>query len=298
MATAAVIRQRIRDNVYSAALNERPFASLTNGSITDSATSVVVDEGDYFSMGDIIEFLDDGEQCYVTASAVETLTIIRGWNGTTAAAQADNSIIIKNPRLSVKQIDDATTATLHQLGTLGVHTWGYGEITLVAGQEWYDLTATDILDYPGVVWLGYVENTTTDLPISLPFKYETHMKSDITTSTHGLHVWDWGDKAAGAKLYFTYAQVIDATTDLLSRQEELVVLGATARLLGKVLAPRTHDPGRLTDKNLDPKYDVNSARWYQAEFFMQSRVEAGLLRAEARQHANNVQLAHARRWHP
>jgi len=290
--------QRVKDNVYSDVLNERPFASLINGAVNNSTTSIVVDEGDYFNTGDIIEFLADGEQCYVTVSAVETLTVIRAWNGTTIAAHDDNSVILKNPRFTYKQITDSITATLLQLEQLGIHAWGYGEITLVAGQEWYDLTATDIVDYPGVVWLGYVENTTTDVPMSLPFGYHTALKTDISTTTHGIHVWNTGDKTAGDKLYYTYALRIDAVGDLLARQEEIVVLGATARLLGKALAPRTHDPGRLTDKNLDPKYDVNSARWYQAEFFMQTRAEAGQLRAEARRRIHGVRQARARRWHP
>lgn len=298
MATLASMIQRVKDNLYSAALNERPFAHLINGAINNSTTTVAVDTGTNFQTGDIIEFMADGEQCFVQSVATNNLTVIRGWNGTTAAAQDDNEVILKNPRFTYKQINDAITATLYQLSSLGVHGWGYGEITLVASQEWYDLTATDIMEWPGVVNVYYVENTTTDLPISLPFKYHSRFKTDVSTTTHGLHLWDWGDQTAGDKLYYTYAQILDATTDLLSRQEELVVMGATAKMLGKVLAPRSHDPGRLTDKNYDPTDQIANARWYQAEFFVQTRAEAAALRAEARKFSGGVQLARARRWSP
>jgi hypothetical protein len=226
-----------------------------------------------------------------------TLTVIRGWNGTTAASQSDNEVILKNPRFTVKQIDDAITATLHELATLGVHIWGTGDVTLVANQLHYDLTKTDLLEYPGVVAVYYADTTTAAI-VPLPFRYLRGLNTTLSATGHGLYLWAWGDKTAGDKLYYTYAQAIDATTDLLSRQEDLVVLGATARIIGKAIVPRTHDPGRLTDKNVKPGQEAVDARWYQTEFYMRSRAEAAQLAAEAKHLPGTLQLKHARRWTP
>lgn len=297
MGTAAVIHQRVRDNLYSAVLNERPFAHLINGAINDTVTAVVVDDETNFAAGDIIEFLANGEQCYVqvVTTVSHTLTVIRGWNGTTKASQGDNVVILKNPRFTYKQIDDAITATMHELATLGVYIWGTGDITLVANQYWYDLTKTDIIEYPGVVALYYVEATTLD-PVPLPFQYVRGLSASVSATTHGLHVPVWGDKAAGDKLYYTYAQAIDATTELLTRQDELVVLGASARIMGKAIAPRTYDPGRQTDKAVKAGQDAQDARWYQAEFYMRSRAEAAQLHAEAKHLPGTLRMKVAGRW--
>jgi hypothetical protein len=297
MATAAAIQQRVRDNLYSAVLNERPFAHLINGAVNNSVTTIAVDDGTNFAAGDIIEFLADGEQCYVQVVATNNLTVIRGWNGTTAASQSDNEVILKNPRFTYKQIDDAITATLHELATLGVYIWGTGDITLVANQYYYDITKTDIIEYPGIVGLYYAETITLQ-PVPLPFKYTRGLNTTVSATGHGLYVPIWGDKAATDKLYYTYSQAIDATTDLLSRQEELVVLGATARALGKAVAPRTHDPGRLTDKSVKAGQDAQDARWYQAEFYMRSRAEAAQLTAEVKHLPGTLATKVAGRWHP
>lgn len=297
MATASVIYQRVRDNLYSAVLNERPLAHTINGAIDSSTTSIVVHDGTNFAAGDIIEFMADGEQCYITTVATNTLTVIRGWGGTTKASQADDETILKNPRFTYKQIEDAVTAVLHELVTHGIHSWGTGSITLVSGQLYYNLTATDILEYPGVVAVYYADTTTSEIK-PLPFKYSKGIHATLSTTGHGLTLWEYGDRSAGDALYYTYAQVIDATADLLSRQEDLVVNGATAKVLGKAIAPRSHDPGRMTDKGVKPGQDAIDARWYQAEFYMQSRAEVAQLRVEAKHLPGTLQLKVAGRWSP
>ena len=66
-------------------------AQLINGSelASDAAvTAVVVDEGGYFFVGDLVRF--ENEICEVTAISSNTLTIIRGMHGSTAATHADD----------------------------------------------------------------------------------------------------------------------------------------------------------------------------------------------------------------
>ena len=63
--------------------------SLTDGSVTASATSVNVDSGGDFAVGQTI--VVDSEQFLITGISSNTLTVTRGLNGTTAATHADNA---------------------------------------------------------------------------------------------------------------------------------------------------------------------------------------------------------------
>ena len=60
-----------------------------NGAISStSATSVVVDDGTDFEVGQNIKV--DSEEMTITAISTHTLTVVRGVNGTTAATHSDN----------------------------------------------------------------------------------------------------------------------------------------------------------------------------------------------------------------
>ena len=70
-----------------------------NGAISStSATSVVVDDGTDFEVGQNIKV--DSEEMTITAISTHTLTVVRGVNGTTAATHSDN--------VSVYEDDSAT----------------------------------------------------------------------------------------------------------------------------------------------------------------------------------------------
>tara|TARA_Y100000034_G_scaffold135155_1_gene205931 strand:- start:1166 stop:2491 length:1326 start_codon:yes stop_codon:yes gene_type:complete len=70
--------------------------SLLNGVINSSVTSVVIDDEADFSVNDVI--LVDSEKMLVTAvtsDSTHTLTVVRGYLGSTAAAQDDDAIVYK-----------------------------------------------------------------------------------------------------------------------------------------------------------------------------------------------------------
>ncbi|RLC65507.1 MAG: hypothetical protein DRI01_00675 [Chloroflexi bacterium] len=99
-------------------LNEvlEPVADALNGAIADTDTSAVVDDSTKFKVGDIITFNDANyELCKITAinTSSHTLTITRGYAGTTAAAHADNTEV----RLVSRPKTEGTTAdpdSIHQ----------------------------------------------------------------------------------------------------------------------------------------------------------------------------------------
>ena len=64
---------------------------LVDGAISDSATTLTVDNGDYFRVNDIIKI--GSEILEITAISTNDLTVKRGAYGSTAAAIADNAAI-------------------------------------------------------------------------------------------------------------------------------------------------------------------------------------------------------------
>lgn len=66
-------------------------ASLLNEALDTSETAVDVDAGTDFAIGETL--LVDSEQLYVTAIATNTLTVVRGANGTTAASHLNDAAV-------------------------------------------------------------------------------------------------------------------------------------------------------------------------------------------------------------
>jgi len=60
---------------------------------TTGATSIVVDNGSYFKVGDVIKNCNTGEQMLVSDVSTNTLTVTRGWGSTAAATVTDNDVI-------------------------------------------------------------------------------------------------------------------------------------------------------------------------------------------------------------
>jgi len=82
-----------------------------NGAINDSVTTVVVDDGDgqKFRIYTVFKFVNSDELLQVTAISTDTLTVVRGYNGTTAGGHSDGRVIriISHPVL-----DNASISTV------------------------------------------------------------------------------------------------------------------------------------------------------------------------------------------
>lgn len=69
--------------------------AINNGAGYDNAaTSIVVDNGSYFTANDVIKVPRTGEVMLVTAIATNTLTVVRGYGVTAAAAIVDNDPLV------------------------------------------------------------------------------------------------------------------------------------------------------------------------------------------------------------
>ncbi|RNC80447.1 MAG: hypothetical protein ED559_01140 [Phycisphaera sp.] len=58
-----------------------------------TATSITVDNGSRFSVGDLVQPENSGEVIFVAAVAGDTLSVLRGYGATTAEALADNMVL-------------------------------------------------------------------------------------------------------------------------------------------------------------------------------------------------------------
>ena len=108
MATAAAVRQRIKDYLYGSDYLKRPFTDFLNqsGNVSSTDTVITVTNINSWAAGDIVEFIT-GEQAYIKSVDVDNsrFTVARAWNGTTAAVVTDLTAIEK---LSLIHISEPT----------------------------------------------------------------------------------------------------------------------------------------------------------------------------------------------
>ena len=118
MATAAAVRQRIKDYLYGSDYLKRPFTDFLNqsGDVSATDTVITVTNINSWAAGDIVEFVT-GEQAYIKSVDNDNsrFTVARAWNGTTAAVVTDLTAIEKNPKFTISKIDNAVDAILEEL---------------------------------------------------------------------------------------------------------------------------------------------------------------------------------------
>ena len=302
MATAEAIRQRVYDNLYGSYPTDSPFVTRLAASYSTTATSITVLDEDDWTVGDVLENIETGEQYKVigvTSDSSDVLTVIHSWGGTANAASAGaDDALYKNPRFTQKKVDDAVTALMAGLEGWGVHAFATGTITRADPVTMYDLTEVDFVLVYNILKLYRARDDSETVQV-LPFTFLHNMDTTESewTQSNQLRVLDFGSSADGDDLYFTYAKQIVATTDLSARQEEVVVVGATASVLGGAIAPATQDPGARTDRTIQPGQVSRDVRYFQAQFFTAVRVEAALLSVERGSLMREApHMTRARRW--
>jgi len=115
MATVATVINRTQRQLLSGQVEEK---NKLNGSINTTATSIAtLYDLNGLRPGTVFEI--DSEMFYVWESSVssKTLTVERGWNGTTPTAHAANAIITVNPRFPRAQILEAINDEIADLSS-------------------------------------------------------------------------------------------------------------------------------------------------------------------------------------
>jgi len=89
----------------------QPWADALNGAVTAAATSWVVDHGSYFKVSDLVKNERTGEVVKVTAVSSNTLTVIRAYGSTAAAAGNDNDPL----RILGSAFEDGSAASTYRM---------------------------------------------------------------------------------------------------------------------------------------------------------------------------------------
>lgn len=303
MATVDSLRKQVREQLYSSFPQDRPFETLLTEALDTVETDVDVTDGNDWARGDVLEVTTTGEQCLVLSVTGNTLTVERAFGSVAATATvgaADR--VAKNPRFTQDQIDTALQQVVDGFDAWGIHAFNTGTFTLAASQYYYELSETDISNNLGVLSVYYV-NDTTKQPVPLPFRqYHNLDTTDADWSQgRGIVIMDKGDRGTTDPVYFTYAQsfkspIATAAGLLDSAQEEIVVLGACARLLGGTIIPMTMDHGQRTDRSIPPGQTSRDVRFFQADYYIKVRAEAARLAVERMRLPRHRRTHRAGRW--
>ena len=210
MASAAVVRQRVKDYLYGSDYLKRPFTDFLNqdGNVSSTDTVITVSNIASWGVGDIVEF-NTGEQAYIKNVSTDNnrFTVARAWNGTTAAQVTDLTAIEKNPKFTYAKIDNAVAAIIDELYP-EVYIFHTGSSTANKNSWYYTTNDTGLKEilsvyYPRSGSLGnnepWVINT---------WKMNKHMHTSGFANGIGITMWDYGELDHGDTFYYTFSPTV------------------------------------------------------------------------------------------
>jgi len=130
---------RVRDLLY-----DTPWE--TTSTTTTTSTTVAVPDGTLWDFGAIGEWQTGTvgyEQFSVVSVAANNLTVIRGYNGTTAETHTSGDRVVRDPLYSGRQIQQAITGEMQYLWPF-VYKTGDVDLTPSTTTVWYDLNAATV----------------------------------------------------------------------------------------------------------------------------------------------------------
>lgn len=227
------------DRIYRDFLNKpddlAAFSRL-DGSITDSDTSLIYEDNLFSSEeenlldgGALIEI--DQELMLVTASntSTRTLTVARGYAGTTAAAHSDNANVYINPTFPRKSVFDAVADNIVRLYP---SLYNVTTTSVTSASTYVEVPASTV-----EVLTSYVQNSSGELYTSAGIE----LLRDFPPSSTNTAV-QFYNTSTGKTVYLVVkrkfvrptAETDDLATDCLIADEyqQIVMIGAVADMVG------------------------------------------------------------------
>lgn len=274
--TQAQLRRGILTEVYSAGITTRPYQTpMQTAGINTTATTIDVVDGDAWTVGDIGEF-DDGEQFFVTAISTNALTVTRGWNETTAAAQDQYDAITQNPRFTIQQVDQALEH-VYQDYQPDVYDTHIVTFTKSATTRWYDFDDTgedQIIDVLSV----YYKPTDVSYPVGISdWDFRTGLDTSTFGAYSGLLLGDSLNIPDATSIFVVTKKAIFEAANLPDYLKSCTIFGGVYFLLGSGNVARTHDPGKRTDRTVQPGQEARDSYWYWQEYNRRKNDFAGEL---------------------
>lgn len=238
MTTAATVIDRTLRQLLSGTIEVR---NKLASSVDSSATSVTVTyDLESLRAGQVCEI--DSELMYIWAAdvATKTLTVQRGFNGTTAAAHTSGAIVTANPRFPRAQILESLNDELRDLSSPmhGLFQVKSLNITYNGTDSMINLTgATDVIDLLNVS----VRYLTDDYPVARRVKLVRDLPTDDFASGFAIR-FDQNVYPGRLRVVYkapysaasTEAVDINSTCGVQESVTDIVVIGTQLRLM----APR------------------------------------------------------------
>jgi len=297
--TATTVQERVLEYLYGGNQTERPYERILDQLVgltaMDAGTTVwpqaTADAYDDFAVGDVLE-MPSGEQVFIRTQSASSITVIRGYNGTTDADPGTSEqffLVKKNARFTLKQVDTAVASTIFSFMGLGLHDVSEATEARAAATDIHALAVADARAL-SAYYLG-------DSP-EYHKRYLPFNPQQVNTGIPEIQILEWHDVKDTEAFYIRYTHPYLLVTDLPTELEEIVVIGAVSLLLGRTLAPRTMDPGARTDRTVQPGQSVRDGRWFQFEFITRVRAEVARQAVEEMRHLQgaSTRYTRAQRW--
>lgn len=284
------IRKRVRALLYGAFPQARPYQDILQTSPSAVATTVDVIDGTQWSEGDVLDF-PDGDRAIVTGISTNTLTIRRGPDAT---AHTAGDVVYRNPRFTTEQIDYAIDSVIQDLFP-DIYKITTVRDTYDPQQQWYPINNDELMEVLTVYYEDDDYLTPTPLPV---WRLQRGVDATEFTNSQGIFIPGSGGMDDGDTIYIVFRERIDEVTDLLDRQEHLVALGAAYQLLNVANVARTHDPGRFTDRTVQPGQEGRDAIHFLRDFITMRRREELRLSHDEDRLPKNYHSERARRFRP
>jgi len=227
------------DRIYRDFLNkpdDLPAFSRLDGSIDDSTTSVVYEAGlfsteeeNLLGAGGLIEI---GQELMLVTNAntsTRTLTVARGFKGTTAASHADNATITLNPTFPRKSVFDAVADNIVRLYP---SLYNVTTTSVTSGSTYAEVPASTV-----EVLTSYIQDSTGDRYTSAGVE----LLRDFPPSSTNTAV-QFYNTSTGKTVYLVtkrkFVRPTDETVDLATdcliadEYEQIVMVGAVADVVG------------------------------------------------------------------
>jgi len=239
MSTLAQIVDRTKQKLSGYSSRDR--VNILNTTVNSSTTSIVCKytPGAETTAGGIIEI--DFEQMMIVSIAGSTLTVIRGWNGTTATSHTADAVIYVEPRLPRSEILAEVIAELRAVPQTIYKTTPV-VLTFTSGSNQVDLTGAsgtvlrivnaertgfDGASYPSFrPQLRLIRNAnTTDFPSG----YAVQLEGGLSYGEDAIVRVVYASELTVSSL--SSATDLQATVGLPISAEDILVYGAASRLL-------------------------------------------------------------------
>ena len=260
-------------------VNDEPWE--TTSTTTTTSSTVAVPDGTKWAVGDVGEWsftgTVGGEQFLVQSISSNNLTVLRGYNGTTAETHGSGDRVVKNPRYSVIQITDSIDrviegaypsvwTTLATTVTPDTTTIWFDSGTSTQNVDTMDLVSATQLYGGSSEYIGVYGVTTPYMP-SRPIHVVRNMDTALVTSGIGVR-FPGGFHHATNNVKLTWRKRLtstvatgnysDLTEGLLT---EAIANGVAGRLVGNKEFANVSEDAQMGRANIGSF--LSTASWFE-----------------------------------